>query len=59
MNNETRTQPLLHLILIAVALAMGVVTIVLSILDAAMPASTFLAIGVTALALHQLIKQRT
>lgn len=57
MTNEETKQPLSQLILTAVGLAMGVATIVLTTLGAA-PSSSLLAIGVTALALSQLMKLR-
>lgn len=57
MTNEESKQPLMRLITAAVALAMGVATIVLTTLGSA-PSNSLLAIGVTALALNQLMKHR-
>ncbi len=59
MNNVEGGQPLLNLILTAVALAMGVASVVLNILDADASTNTLLGIGLAALALSHLVKLRT
>ena len=58
IDTETK-RPLIHLILIAVGLTMGVVSIVFNVLDMEAQTTIFLAIGLTTLALHQLMKHKS